>query len=151
VVIQRVSRAAVTVEGETVGRIGIGLLVLVGLERGDGAEQLERAARRISTLRVFSDADGRMNLGLDEVGGEVLAVSQFTLAGSISKGRRPAFDRAMPGDEAEPRFEAFVELLRTAGLTVETGRFGALMQVELVNDGPVTLIWEETPTESSEC
>jgi len=144
-VIQRVLRAEVTVEDEVVGRIGGGLLVLVGLERGDDAPQLERAARRLATLRVFSDADGRMNRGLDEVGGEVLAVSQFTLAGSISKGRRPAFDRAMPGDEAQPMFDTFVELLRAAGLTVATGRFGALMQVELVNDGPVTLIWEETP------
>ncbi len=113
--------------------------------------RLERAARRLATLRVFSDADGRMNLGLDEVGGEVLAVSQFTLAGSISKGRRPAFDRAMPGDQAQPMFDALVELLRAAGLTVATGRFGALMQVELVNDGPVTLIWEDAPSESSEC
>ena len=150
-VIQRVLRAEVTVEDEVVGRIGGGLLVLVGLERGDGAPQLERAAHRLATLRVFSDADGRMNRGLDEVGGAVLAVSQFTLAGSISKGRRPAFDRAMPGDEAQPMFDTFVELLRAAGLTVATGRFGALMQVELVNDGPVTLIWEEAPTESCEC
>lgn len=150
-VIQRVLRAEVTVVDEVVGRIGGGLLVLVGLERGDGAPQLERAARRLATLRVFSDEDGRMNLGLDEVGGEVLAVSQFTLAGSISKGRRPAFDGAMPGDEAQPMFDTFVELLRAAGLRVATGRFGALMQVELVNDGPVTLIWEETPTESCEC
>jgi len=144
-VIQRVLRAEVTVEDEVVGRIGGGLLVLVGLERGDGPPQLARAARRLATLRVFSDADGRMNRGLDEVGGEVLAVSQFTLAGSISKGRRPAFDRAMPGDEAQPMFDTFVELLRAAGLTVAIGKFGALMQVELVNDGPVTLIWEDAP------
>ncbi len=150
-VIQRVARAEVTVDREVVGRIGIGLMVLVGLERGDGAPQLERAARRLATLRVFSDEDGRMNLGLDEVGGSVLAVSQFTLAGSIRKGRRPGFDRAMPGEDAEPLFETFLGLLRAAGLTVETGTFGALMQVELVNDGPVTLIWDDPPSQSSQC
>lgn len=145
-VIQRVTRAEVRVEGEVVGRIGLGLLVLVGMERGDAEPQLERAARRLATLRVFSDAEGRMNLGLDEVGGGVLAVSQFTLAGSIRKGRRPGFDRALPGDMAEPMFERFVELLAGEGLTVETGSFGALMQVDLVNDGPVTLIWDDPPT-----
>ncbi len=150
-VIQRVTRAEVRVGGAVVGRIGVGLMVLVGLERDDAEPQLERAARRLSTLRVFSDAEGRMNLGLDEVGGAVLAVSQFTLAGSIRKGRRPGFDRAMPGDRAEPMFERFVELLRADGVSVETGRFGALMEVELVNDGPVTLIWEDNPAGSSEC
>lgn len=144
-VIQRVTRAEVRVGGAVVGRIGVGLMVLVGLERDDAEPQLERAARRLSTLRVFSDAEGRMNLGLDEVGGAVLAVSQFTLAGSIRKGRRPGFDRAMPGDRAESMFERFVELLRADGVSVETGRFGALMEVELVNDGPVTLIWEDPP------
>ena len=144
-VIQRVTRAEVRVENEVVGQIGLGLMVLVGLERDDAEPQLERAARRLATLRVFSDEDGRMNLGLDEVGGSVLAVSQFTLAAAIRKGRRPGFDRAMPGDQAEPLFERFLELLAAEGLEVETGRFGALMQVELVNDGPVTLIWEDTP------
>lgn len=144
-VIQRVTRAEVRVGGAVVGRIGVGLMVLVGLERDDAEPQLERAARRLSTLRVFSDAEGRMNLGLDEVGGAVLAVSQFTLAGSIRKGRRPGFDRAMPGHRAESMFERFVELLRADGVSVETGRFGALMEVELVNDGPVTLIWEDPP------
>jgi len=144
-VIQRVTRAEVRVDGVAVGRIGLGLMVLVGLEKDDAEPQLERAARRLSTLRVFSDAEGRMNLGLDEVGGAVLAVSQFTLAGSIRKGRRPGFDRAMPGDLAEPMFERFVELLQADGVVVEAGRFGALMEVELVNDGPVTLIWEDPP------
>jgi len=146
-VIQRVSRAEVRVDHEVVGRIGVGLLVLVGLEKGDGEPQLERAARRLATLRVFSDQQGRMNLGLDEVGGGVLAVSQFTLAGSIRKGRRPGFDRAMPGSEAESMFEKFVSLLGSEGLAVETGKFGALMDVELVNDGPVTLIWDDLPTQ----
>lgn len=142
VVIQRVSRAAVRVEGETVGAIGRGLLVLVGLETDDGPEQIEKAARRLATLRVFEDDQGRMNRGLDEVDGAVLAVSQFTLAGSIRKGRRPSFDGAMSGDRAEPLFERFVELLRSHGIEVATGRFGAMMQVELVNDGPVTFIFE---------
>jgi D-tyrosyl-tRNA(Tyr) deacylase len=143
-VIQRVSRAEVRVDGRVVGRIGVGLAVLVGLQRGDGEDQLRQAARRLSTLRVFSDDDGRMNRGLDEVGGAVLAVSQFTLAGSIRKGRRPSFDGAMPGDEAEPLFELFLEVLRSEGVEVETGVFGAMMDVELVNEGPVTLIWETT-------
>ncbi len=142
-VIQRVSRAEVRVDGETVGRIATGLVALVGLERGDGEEQLERAARRLATLRVFSDDDGRMNRGLDDVGGAVLAVSQFTLAGSIRKGRRPSFDHAMAGDQAAPLFERFLDLLRAKGVRVETGVFGALMDVESVNDGPVTLIWED--------
>lgn len=144
-VIQRVSRAEVRVEGESVGQIGAGLVVLVGLECGDTETQLERAARRLATLRVFSDLQGRMNLGLDEVGGAVLAVSQFTLAGSIRKGRRPSFDRALGGNEAEPLFTRFLELLRAEGVKVETGVFGALMEVDLVNDGPVTLIWEDAP------
>lgn len=144
-VIQRTSRAEVRVEGKIVGRIGAGLVVLVGLERGDTEDQLDRAARRVATLRVFEDDDGRMNRGLDEVGGTVLAVSQFTLAASIRKGRRPGFDRAMPGGEAEPLFELFIEKLRGQGLSVETGVFGATMEVDLVNHGPVTLLWEDPP------
>ena len=141
-VIQRVSRASVRVDGELVGAIESGLLVLVGLEHDDGEGQIKKAARRIATLRVFEDDGGRMNRGLDEIGGRVLAVSQFTLAGSISKGRRPSFDGAMAGRQAEPLFDRFVELLRGHGVEVETGVFGAMMAVELVNDGPVTLIWE---------
>lgn len=144
-VIQRVSRAEVRVDGAPVGRIGTGLLVLVGLERGDTAEQVERAAGRVASLRVFEDAGGKMNRGLEEVGGEVLAVSQFTLAGSMRRGRRPSFDTAMSGDEAEPMFESFVEALRAHQVRVETGVFGATMEVELVNDGPVTLLWEDPP------
>ena len=144
-VIQRVSRAEVRVGGEVVGRIGTGLMVLVGLERGDCGSQIDRAATRLATLRVFEDADGRLNRGLDEVGGSLLLVSQFTLAGSIRKGRRPSFDRAMPADRAEPLFRELVARLRAAGLVVETGSFGALMEVELVNDGPVTLLWNDPP------
>ena len=142
-VIQRVSRAEVRVDGRVVGSIGVGLAVLVGLEHDDGEDQLRRAARRLATLRIFSDDEGRMNRGLDEVGGAVLAVSQFTLAGSIRKGRRPSFDGAMRGEQAEPLFEFFLEALRAEGVEVETGVFGAMMDVELVNDGPVTLIWED--------
>jgi D-tyrosyl-tRNA(Tyr) deacylase len=142
-VIQRVSRAAVRVEGRTVGKIDIGFLVLVGLERGDTEVQVERAAKRVAGLRVFEDADQKMNRGLDEVGGAVLAVSQFTLAGSIRKGRRPGFDKAMAGNEAEPLFNHFVDRVRAAGIRVETGVFGAMMDVELVNSGPVTLLWKD--------
>jgi len=144
-VIQRVTRAEVRVEGVSVGRIGIGLLVLVGLEHGDAAEQVERAARRVASLRVFEDEDGKMNRGLDEVGGGLLAVSQFTLVGSIRRGRRPSFDGAMAAEDAEPMFTRFVEALRACEVRVETGVFGAMMEVELVNDGPVTLLWEDPP------
>jgi len=144
-VIQRVSRAEVRVGGAAVGRIGTGMLVLVGLELGDAEAQLERAANRLRTLRVFEDEDGKINRGLDEVGGELLLVSQFTLAGSIRRGRRPSFDRAMPAAEAEPMFDRLVGMLRAGGLTVATGSFGAMMEVELVNDGPVTLLWDDPP------
>lgn len=143
-VIQRVSRAEVRVSGDVVGRISRGLLVLVGMERGDRRDEVDRAVRRVATLRVFEDSEGKMNRGLDEIGAEVLAVSQFTLAASIRKGRRPGFERAMPSEEAQPQFERFVNCLRGTGIAVETGVFGADMEVELVNDGPVTLIWESS-------
>ena len=117
------------------------LVGLVGLETTDGEAELEKAVRRISTLRIFEDEKGRMNVGLDEIGGAVLLVSQFTLAGSIRKGRRPSFDRAMKGDRAEPLFARFVELLQEQGIEVATGVFGATMEVELTNEGPVTLLW----------
>jgi len=141
-VIQRVSRAEVRVDGSVVGKIARGLLVLVGMERGDGAEDVERAVRRIGTIRIFEDTQGKMNRGLDEIEGRVLAVSQFTLAASLRKGRRPGFDRAMTGEEAHPLFDSFVESLRSEGVGVETGVFGAHMEVDLVNDGPVTFIWD---------
>ena len=147
-VIQRVSRAEVRVGGTVVGAIGRGLVVLAGFGRDDTEVQVERAALRLSTLRVFEDEDGKMNRGLDEVGGAVLAVSQFTLAASIHKGRRPGFDRAMPGAQAEPLFDLLIRRLEELGVEVQTGVFGALMEVELVNDGPVTLIWEDqAPTQ----
>ncbi len=140
-VIQRVSRAEVRVGGLSVGAIGRGLLVLVGLERADGEAELEKAAHRIATLRIFEDDSGKMNVGLDQIEGGVLLVSQFTLTGSIRKGRRPSFDNAMLGGDAEPLFERLVEFVREQGIDVETGVFGAMMEVELVNDGPVTLLW----------
>ncbi len=140
-VIQRVKRASVR-SGERSAAIGPGLLVLAGLETGDGEEQCRWAAAKIATLRVFEDAGGRMNRGLQEVGGEVLAVSQFTLAGSIAKGRRPSFDRAMAPELARPLFETFVACLRAEGCPVRTGFFQEMMEVELVNDGPVTFILE---------
>ncbi len=141
-VIQRVSRAEVRVGEKVVSRIGIGLMVLVGIERDDEDIQLEKAAKRLATLRIFEDAKEKMNLGLETVGGAVLAVSQFTLAGSIRKGRRPSFDKAMPFQDAQQMFDRFVEKLRKLGVEVHTGEFGAMMDVELVNSGPVTLIWE---------
>jgi D-aminoacyl-tRNA deacylase len=143
IVAQRVSRAEVRVEGRVVGAIGRGVVLLVGIERGDGPEHVERAARRFASLRIFEDADGRMNVGLDEIGGALLVVSQFTLAGSIRRGRRPDFFAAAPPEEAEPLVAALVAALRAHGLTVATGVFRAMMEVELVNDGPVTLIWDD--------
>ena len=140
--IQRVARAEVRVAHEVVGSIGTGYLVLVGMERGDSAREVERGAAKVASLRAFEDDAGHLNLGLQDVGGAVLAVSQFTLAGSIRKGRRPSFDRAMPGEDAQPLFELFVRRLRDDGVSVETGRFGAMMEVELVNHGPVTLLWD---------
>ena len=139
-VLQRVSTAAVTVGGQVVGQIGRGLLVLVGVEAGDGPEQVEAAARKLSGLRVFEDDAGRMNLDVEAVGGAFLVVSQFTLAGSLAKGRRPSFDRAAPPEAAEPLVDALVARLTEAGHRVETGRFRAHMAVSLVNDGPVTFV-----------
>jgi D-tyrosyl-tRNA(Tyr) deacylase len=141
-VIQRVSSASVRVEGETVGAIGRGLLVLVGIERGDSPSRARAAAEKLAGLRIFEDADGKMNLDTAAVGGAFLIVSQFTLAGSIERGRRPSFDRAAPPDEAAPLVEALVDDLRSRGFPVETGRFRSHMEVSLVNDGPVTLIAE---------
>jgi D-tyrosyl-tRNA(Tyr) deacylase len=141
-VVQRVGSAEVRVEGVVIGSIGRGLLVLIGAEKGDGAEQAEEAARKVAGLRVFEDADGKMNLALADVGGGVLAVSQFTLLADLSRGRRPGFDRALPGEEARPLYERFVSALRELGVPVETGAFGAMMDVALVNEGPATFILE---------
>lgn len=142
VVLQRVSRASVTVGDRVTGRIGRGYCLLVGFTAGDGDAEIAWMAEKVAGLRLFADAEGKMNLGLTEVGGAVLAVSQFTLYGDASKGRRPSFVDAARPEVAAPLYERFVARLREAGLEVATGEFGAMMQVELVNDGPVTLLLE---------
>jgi D-aminoacyl-tRNA deacylase len=141
-VIQRVRSAEVRVAAQIVGQIGRGLLVLLGAERGDDAEASEEAARKVAGMRVFEDPAGKMNLALADVGGAVLAVSQFTLAADLSRGRRPGFDRALAADDARPLYEAFVAALRGLGVSVQTGTFGAMMDVSLVNEGPATFILE---------
>jgi len=140
VVVQRVSRARVRVGGETVGEIGSGLLLLVGVGRGDEERDAAWMAEKVSGLRIFENEPGKMNLSVVEVGGGILSVSQFTLYGDCRKGRRPSFVDAAPPDAARELYETFNDLLRAKGLKVETGVFGAMMEVELVNDGPVTLI-----------
>ena len=141
--IQRLSEASVTIDGEVVGAIGRGFLVLLGETHAYGAREAEWLARKVAGLRVFDDADGKMNLALADVGGAALVVSQFTLYGDARRGRRPDFLRAARPEHAEPLVEAFVARLRGEDVPVETGRFRAVMQVALVNDGPVTL-WIDT-------
>ena len=140
--LQRVSRAEVRVGERVTGRIATGYLLLVGLTHDDDDAQLVWMADKIVGLRLFSDAEGKMNLSIDEVGGAVLVVSQFTLYGDAAKGRRPSFIDAARPETAIPLYERFIALLRERGVRVETGEFGAMMDVELVNDGPVTL-WLE--------
>ncbi|HEV2733617.1 MAG TPA: D-aminoacyl-tRNA deacylase [Longimicrobiaceae bacterium] len=142
VVLQRVARARVTVEGRVTGEIGRGLLLLAGFTDGDTEETLRWMADKVVGLRVFTDAEGKMNLSVEEIGGAVLVVSQFTLYGDARRGRRPSFVEAARPEVAVPLYERFVALLREAGRPVETGEFGAMMQVELVGDGPVTLVLE---------
>jgi len=140
VVIQRVGEATVTVDGRVTGKIGPGLLVLAGFEAADGEADLAWMAGKIARLRLFADADGVMNRSVIEAGGEILAVSQFTLYASVRKGNRPSWSRAAPGEVSQPLFERFVaKLSAELGKPVPTGVFGADMQVSLVNDGPVTL------------
>ena len=141
-VIQRVTSASVTVEGQTVGQIDQGIMVLLGVEKGDAEAQADWLVEKICALRMFSDADGKMNLSVQETGGALLIVSQFTLAGNCAKGRRPSFDTAAPPDEGKRLYDYFVAAARRTGLPVETGIFQADMQVALVNDGPVTFILE---------
>ena len=138
--VQRVSEARVTVAGETVGEISRGLLVLLGVAQQDGAEQAQWLAEKVVGLRIFEDDQGKMNRSLDEVGGAMLVVSQFTLYGDCSKGRRPSFVEAAPPELAERLYEMFVAVVRGRGITVATGRFREHMLVSLVNDGPVTLV-----------
>ena len=142
VLVQRVARAEVRVHGRVTGRIARGLLVLVGFTHGDDDAQVAWMADKVAGLRVFSDAEDKMNLALADIGGALLVVSQFTLYGDAAKGRRPSFVDAARPEQAIPLYQRFVALLRDRGTPVETGEFGATMEVELVNDGPVTL-WLE--------
>jgi len=141
-VLQRVTSASVSVDGAEVARIGRGLLVLVGVETGDGPAQVAATADKLAHLRIFEDDAGRMNLGPAAVGAQFLVVSQFTLAGSLDRGRRPSFDGAARPEVAEPLVEALVDALRSVGHLVQTGVFGAEMAVALVNDGPVTFVFD---------
>lgn len=143
VLLQRVSEASVSVDDQLVGAIGRGFVVLVGVAHGDGQEQAAWLAKKVAGLRIFEDDEGKMNLSLDEVGGSVLVISQFTLYGDASKGRRPSWSAAARPEEAEPLVDYFIEQLRLEGLTVAMGEFGAYMQVEIHNDGPVTLMIEK--------
>jgi D-tyrosyl-tRNA(Tyr) deacylase len=145
VVLQRVSRASVTIGGRVAGAIDRGFCLLVGFTRGDTAAQVDWMAEKVTGLRLFSDADGKMNLGLEDVGGAVLIISQFTLYGDTSKGRRPSFIDAARPELAVPLYERFVAAVRARGLTVAAGEFGADMLVEIHNDGPVTLILDRAP------
>jgi D-aminoacyl-tRNA deacylase len=139
-VVQRVSRAKVTVNEQISGEIGMGLLVLLGVGDGDTETEASYLAEKIAGLRIFEDSDGRMNRSVQEAGGSVLAVSQFTLYGDVRRGKRPSFDAAAPPEQARRLYEFFVERIRAAGLRCETGRFQEMMQVELVNEGPVTIL-----------
>ena len=143
-VIQRVSRAKVTVNGETTGEIGNGLLVLLGVATEDTDADADYLAEKIVGLRIFEDSDGKMNLSVADTAGAVLVVSQFTLYGDVRRGKRPSFDAAAPPQQARQLYEYFVEKIRAAGLTCETGRFQEMMQVELVNEGPVTILLDST-------
>src|SRR5512141_2846707 len=142
IVLQRVTRASVSIAGRTVGRIDRGFCLLLGITHGDGVAEADWLADKVAGLRLFNDADGKMNLGLAAVGGSVLVISQFTLYGDASKGRRPSFIAAARPEAAVPLYEAFIAALRARGLAVETGEFGAAMVVDIQNDGPVTLILE---------
>jgi D-tyrosyl-tRNA(Tyr) deacylase len=141
-VIQRVRSASVTVAGEVVSSIGPGLLILAGVEKGDGETAMREAAKKIRELRIFSDDAGKMNRDVHDAGGAILAVSQFTLAGSIARGRRPSFDGAEEPERARLLFDLFVRELGASGIEVRTGRFREMMLVALENDGPVTFLFE---------
>jgi len=142
-VIQRVTSASVAVEEEIVGQIGQGIMILLGVEKGDDENKADWLVDKICGLRIFSDADGKMNLSVQDVGGSLLVISQFTLAGNCTKGKRPSFDTAAPPDEGKRLYEYFVAAARQTGIPVATGIFQADMQVSLVNDGPVTFNLEK--------
>jgi D-tyrosyl-tRNA(Tyr) deacylase len=148
--LQRVTQAKVTVEGSVVGEIGAGLLVLLGVAKPDTLADCTFLVEKILNLRIFADADGKMNRSLQDTRGSLLVVSQFTLYGDCRKGRRPGFDAAAPPEQARALYEAFVELARRSGLEVETGVFQAHMEVALINDGPVTLMLETKTPETGE-
>lgn len=143
IVLQRVKQAAVEVQGKITGEIERGICLFVGIEKGDSEDDAQYLAKKVVELRIFPDEEGKMNLSLSETRGGVLAVSQFTLAGSTKKGRRPSFDRAELPERAEELFRYFVDLIRERGIKIETGVFGSLMDVRMVNDGPVTFILEK--------
>ena len=145
-VVQRVSRARVTVEEWTTGEIGLGLLVLLGVGHGDTESDAIYLAEKVAGLRIFEDEDGKMNRSVQDVGGSVLAVSQFTLYGDVRRGKRPSFDGAAPPEEARRLYEVFVERVQALGLRCETGRFREMMEVELVNEGPVTILLDSGKT-----
>jgi D-tyrosyl-tRNA(Tyr) deacylase len=143
VVLQKVNHAQVTIDQEVVGKIGVGYMLLVGFAPEDGEEQLDYLVHKIINVRIFEDEDGKMNLGLNDVQGDILSVSQFTLYADTKHGNRPGFSLAAKPDIAEPLYNLFNEKLRAAGVHVETGHFGAEMQIELENDGPTTIIYEK--------
>lgn len=145
-VVQRVSRAQVTVNGEVTGQIGLGMLVLLGVGRNDTQADASYLARKIAGLRIFEDDNGKMNRSLLDVGGSVLAVSQFTLYANVSRGNRPSFDAAAPAEKARQLYEFFIAEIRTAGFVCETGRFQEMMKVELTNEGPVTILLDSEKT-----
>ncbi|MBI2303539.1 MAG: D-tyrosyl-tRNA(Tyr) deacylase [Chloroflexi bacterium] len=145
--LQRVSEASVAVRGEELARIGPGLVALVGVERGDGEADVEYLAQKTVSLRLFADEGGHFNRSLLDTGGELLIVSQFTLLADVGKGRRPSFDRAAPPEEAQPLIERYVELVRQRKVSVGTGRFGETMQVEIHNQGPVTIFLDSRQKE----
>ena len=140
VVLQRVAHASVTVDGEIIGKIQRGFLLLVGVTHDDAMEDMEYLVRKIVQMRIFEDEEGKLNRSIQDIGGKILSVSQFTLYADTKKGNRPSFSKAAPGDVAIEMFEQFNGLLRETGIPVETGRFGADMKVELLNDGPVTIL-----------
>ena len=140
VILQRVTQSSVTVDHQIIGQINKGINLLVGISKTDRLEELQWMANKCLTLRIFPDEQGRMSNSIQDINGEILIISQFTLYGDCRKGRRPSYDNASPPDQAEPLYDQFVALLRQSRLTVETGKFGAMMQVSIENDGPVTFV-----------
>lgn len=149
ILLQRVTEAAVRIDGEVVGQCGRGFLLFIGITHTDTRKDADFLAEKCGNLRVFEDENGKLNRSLKEVGGEILVVSQFTLYADASHGRRPSFTQAAPGAISEPLYEYFVQQLRNQGLHVETGRFGADMKVSLINDGPVTILLEQPAPKSA--